>query len=151
MAGLLKSEHHPATGDFLSNMNSVGHYPLVALPTRITPSSATLIDNIFTNDFCRPISSGLVFTSISDHLPAFAILGDAGSNLETGPQYFLKREMGIRNKEKFRKWAKNWSERFTLEAGSVAESAMKFRNELWDGYNGSFPQKKVKIRYTFFL
>ena len=47
---LIKSEHHPATGDFLNSMNSLGYHPLIALPTRITPSSDTLIDNIFTKE-----------------------------------------------------------------------------------------------------
>ena len=28
----------------------------------------------------------------------------------------------------------------------MVESATRFRNELRDGYNGCFPQKKVKIR-----
>ena len=39
-------------------------------PTRITSSSATLIDNIFMNDSSF-ISSGLLCTEISDHLPIF--------------------------------------------------------------------------------
>jgi hypothetical protein len=72
---LIKSDHHSVTCKFLSEMNSQGFHPLISLPTRITPKSAMLIANIFTNDFCRPISSGLIFTSISDHLPAFTIFG----------------------------------------------------------------------------
>jgi hypothetical protein len=72
---LIKSDHHSVTCNFLSEMNSQGFHPLISLPTRITPKSAMLIANIFTNDFCRPISSGLIFTSISDHLPAFTIFG----------------------------------------------------------------------------
>ena len=82
---LIKSEHHSATGKFLCDMNSVGFHPLISLPSRITPSSATLIDNIFTNDFCRPISSGMIFSAISDHLPAFAIFGEAGVSLDRPP------------------------------------------------------------------
>jgi hypothetical protein len=65
-------------------MNSQGFHPLISLPTMITPKSTTLIAHIFTNDFCRPSSSGLMFTSISDHLPAFAIFGEAGFNPEIG-------------------------------------------------------------------
>ena len=143
---LMKSDHHPATGGFLSEMNSVGFHPLISLPTRITSTSATLIDNIFTNDFCRPISSGLVFTSISDHLPIFAIFGDSGHNLETGPQYTLKREMGIKNKERFRNWVQDWGRDFAPGVDSIVEDAIRFRNEFRDGYNKCFPQKRVKIR-----
>ena len=68
---LIINERHSATARFLDSMNSVGLHPLIALPTRVTSKSATLIDNIFTNDICRPISSGLIYTSISDHLPVF--------------------------------------------------------------------------------
>ena len=111
---LIKSEHHSATGKFLSDMNSVGFHPLISLPSRITPSSATLIDNIFTNDFCRPISSGMVFSAISDHLPAFAIFGRSGVGQEMGPRYVIKRENGLRNKEKFREWVSKWGKGFSL-------------------------------------
>ena len=66
-------------------------HPLISLPTRITEKSATLIDNIFTTEVCSDVSSGLIFTSISDHLPVLAIIGDAGANSEKGPQCTMKR------------------------------------------------------------
>ena len=139
---LIKSERHSATGKFLCDMSSKGFHPLISLPTRITQTSATLIDNIFTNDFCRPITSGLVYTAISDHLPVFALFGDAGHGLETGSRYTLKRKMGIRNKERFREWVKNWGKNYTPRADSVVEDAIRFRNEFRDGYNKCFPQKR---------
>ena len=140
---LIKSEHHSATGKFLDDMNSVGLHPLIALPTRITPKSATLIDNIFTNDFCRPISSGLIYTSISDHFPVFSILGGPEGCIGAGPQYKLKRKMGIGNFERFRKWVKDWSKTVKIGVDTVADDAIRFRNELRDGYNTCFPQRKT--------
>ena len=83
-----------ATADFISDMNSAGLHPLISLPTRITPHSATLIDNIFTSDISTNVSSGVLFSSISDHLPAFAFFGDSGVN-PMGPRYTLKRKIGI--------------------------------------------------------
>jgi exonuclease III len=41
---LIKNEHHAATVEFLNDLNSSGFHPLISLPTRITPTSATLID-----------------------------------------------------------------------------------------------------------
>ena len=105
---LIKSDQHTATGKFLSDLNSRGFHPLISLPTRITSKSATLIDNIFTNDFLRPVSSGIIFSSISDHLPNFAILGEAVADSSEGPRYVVRREMEIKNKEKFCKWVANW-------------------------------------------
>ena len=47
---LLKHEEHSGTKHFLDMKYSFGLYPLTDKPTRITQSSATLIDNIFTNE-----------------------------------------------------------------------------------------------------
>ena len=40
---------HKGTNDFIDQLFSLGLYPLIDRPSRITTSSATLIDTIFTN------------------------------------------------------------------------------------------------------
>ena len=47
---LLKSEIHNPTLDFLNSLFSYSFWPLITRPTRVTFSSAKLIDNIFTNN-----------------------------------------------------------------------------------------------------
>ena len=47
---LLKNNIHTSTNNFLDMMYSLGMYPLIPKPTRITSTSATHIDNIFTNE-----------------------------------------------------------------------------------------------------
>ena len=47
---LLNDHSHQRTGEFLDIMYSNMFFPLITRPTRITSSSATLIDNIFTNN-----------------------------------------------------------------------------------------------------
>ena len=49
----------------------MGFHPLITKPTRITSYSATLIDNIFTNDSEFRAKSGIIITDISDHPPVF--------------------------------------------------------------------------------
>ena len=44
---LLKHEEHSGTKHFLDIMYSLGLYPLIDKPARVTGSSATLIDNIY--------------------------------------------------------------------------------------------------------
>ena len=44
------------------------------MPARITESTSTLIDNIFTNNFNDAHISGIFYTDISDHFPVFSIL-----------------------------------------------------------------------------
>ena len=61
------------TNDILNYMLSSSFYPLISRPTRITSTSATLIDNIFINSLEDNFTCGLILTDISDHLPIFQI------------------------------------------------------------------------------
>ena len=70
-ADLIKSGTHGPTSDLLGEFTLGGFYPLVSLPTRLTDTTATLIDNIWTNNVRTKIGSGLVTVRISDHLPCF--------------------------------------------------------------------------------
>ena len=54
-------------------MYSLGLYPLIDKPTRITDSSTTLIDNIFTNELRYNLNCGILFNDITDHLLIFAL------------------------------------------------------------------------------
>ena len=74
---LLKYEEHAGSAKFIDTMYSNGLYPLIDKPTRITQQSATLIDNIFTNDMTHDIICGLLINDISDHLPLFSISGQS--------------------------------------------------------------------------
>ena len=42
-------------------------YPLISRPTRLTWYSATLIDNIFTNNISASRDNGLIINDLSDH------------------------------------------------------------------------------------
>ena len=54
--------------------------PYILQPTRVTDSSATLIDNIFANTFNFNALSGNLVTKISDHFPQFLIIEDLKVN-----------------------------------------------------------------------
>ena len=70
---LLKYEHNCATRMFLDMMYSHGLYPLINKPTRITQFTATIIDNVFTNNITHETVNGIITTDISDHLPVFTM------------------------------------------------------------------------------
>ena len=59
--------------DFIHMLSSNSFVPLINKPTRITPGSATLIDNILTN-VLSDHRTGILTTDISDHFPIFAIV-----------------------------------------------------------------------------
>ena len=74
---LLNSETHGPTSDFINDMYSKSMFPLINKPTRITKYSATLIDNIYTNNMTdrHGFKQGILYTDISDHLPVYHCLG----------------------------------------------------------------------------
>ena len=63
------------TAQFVDMMSSSGFLPLITRPTKVTATSATLIDNIFTNNLMDISHSlqGLFITDVSDHFPIFDV------------------------------------------------------------------------------
>ena len=74
---LLKTESDDKIGEYYGILTSHLFVPHITIPTRITSTSKTLIDNIFSNDpnFMNGVSGNFTF-SISDHLPQFLIMPD---------------------------------------------------------------------------
>ena len=74
---LLNVDTHQLTSDFNDTLFSNGFVPMITGPTRVTPNSATLIDNILTNQLnnnnINNVMRGILITDISDHHPIFNI------------------------------------------------------------------------------
>src|SRR6218665_2369408 len=67
---LLKIGKHRETENFVNLLYAHGFYSIIDKPTRITPETATLIDNIITNVHPSSIDNASIWiTDISDHLP----------------------------------------------------------------------------------
>ena len=73
---LLKHGSHSQTEQFLDIMYSNSLIPMIYKPTRETSTTATLIDNIFTNSYSIDnllLLQGLLIADISDHHAIFHI------------------------------------------------------------------------------
>ena len=69
---LLNAETHPLTNEFTDINFEHSFFPLINKPTLLTNSSATLIDNIFTNPHDTSNSnSGILLWDISDNFLIF--------------------------------------------------------------------------------
>ena len=68
---LLKYDDEIVIQDFYNLMNSNGYLPQINLPTRITDTTMTLIDNIFTNTMNYNNLSGNILIQIADHISQF--------------------------------------------------------------------------------
>ena len=56
---------------FYDLLSSYGIFPMILLPTRVCGNSATIVDNIFTNNINNSLISGNILTDISDHYSQF--------------------------------------------------------------------------------
>ena len=71
----LKSLTHENTQNFINYNLDSDLFPVTTHHTRITHSSATLIDNIFVESkLTGQITSKILISDISDHLPTFTVL-----------------------------------------------------------------------------
>lgn len=143
---LLRGTQHKATSDFVDTMFSYSLLPVINKPTRITNSSASLIDNIFSNSISDSnLLNGILCTGISDHLPIFCIDMDSGTDKEV--QYIKKRLFTEANKSKFIEClnAIDWNSIILIE--NCQEAFTKFHEKIIWCFNESFPYVYVKLGY----
>ena len=88
---LLQINSRPAFSDYLDLLQTHNFIPTITFPTRFTDISCTLIDNIFfKGNNQNNLSSGKIFTDISDHLPCFTTLNLTLNN-NYSQKYLYKR------------------------------------------------------------
>ena len=143
---ILNAENHGKTGEFLEIMFSNMFVPLINKPTRIGKSSATIIDNIFTNSKNFENSfSGILCTDSSDHFPVFYI--DNVYSVTKDVTYATRRSYSTRNVEKFKNdlCSVTWNDVMSVDDPQIAYTM--FFKTLSDIYNKCFPLRKVKSTY----
>ena len=70
--------------------HSIHFFSAMNKPTRVTSKSATLIDLICTNNFDNHKTSGIIFSSISDHFPIFSTFFIASNLSNSSSTFFTK-------------------------------------------------------------
>ena len=68
------------TVDYLLMLQSSSFYSVLNKPTRITPTSKTLIDHILTNDANLTVKPCIIIHKIADHLSIACMISDEQSN-----------------------------------------------------------------------
>ena len=71
----LKIKSYKPSNDLLHLYLAANIIPTITKPTRITHTSATLIDNIYVRHTTPFVHSGILISDISDHLPIFCLIG----------------------------------------------------------------------------
>ena len=74
---LLKINNDELCNEFFDLITSHSLLPQITLPTRLSQTSGTLIDNILCKAHIsiKPTTAGILLNKLSDHQPCFIILG----------------------------------------------------------------------------
>jgi hypothetical protein len=140
---LLKHANHKSTGDFINMMFSHNLLPLIDKPTRITPDSATLLDNIFTNHVNDSFPSGIFFYDISDHLAVFHL---SNCNMQNNKRTQINRTRKISGPS-ITAFTEdliqiNWSPLYDIDNPNLAYNI--FHEIISNLYNKHFPWSNTK-------
>ena len=84
---LMLADKTKNTRVFIDLMASFTFLPLVTKPTRVTSSTASIIDNIFTNDQAFKHNTTIILTDISDHYPVITNVTTSSIAIKKGIKY----------------------------------------------------------------
>ena len=103
---LLRYEKDTKFKEFYNLMSSYGYLPLIIQPTRITDTTHSLIDNIYTNCIGNECQSGNVLIEMADHLTQFASITKQES-------------YNVPGKNQYKRDTKKWDEKSFLDDLSI--------------------------------
>ena len=131
----------------MDNLFSYAFLPQISKPTRVTSRSATLIDNVFSNDTLDDPAklSGILYTDLSDHFPIFYI--DHSGYADPAKQIVKKRIYNAENMQRFSAEmnARNWDD--VLSDDDAQKAYTTFYNNVYESYNSCFPLREFKQGY----
>jgi hypothetical protein len=142
----LKIDTDKFASDLFDTCLAENFIPTITKPTRVTPTSATLIDNIYIRYLDPFIHSGIICSKISDHFPIFCFMGKYKPDTKpTKPLQFTYRPMppAILNQiaGQVRETDWNYLNNYTTE-----ESFVEFNSHLTNIINAFAPEKTVTIQ-----
>ena len=145
----LKADDHRATGELLDVLYCCNVFPLITKPTRVTSTTATLIDHILTNNLDDNMMhiQGILCTSISDHYAVFHIASNAKTDHAPAEMPLFKRNMGQRNLSKFISEMNGVDWQSVLNETDTQLAYNKFHEAISVKYNACFPYRKISKKY----
>ena len=132
--------------DFIDTMYSYYFHPMISVPTRVTETSATLIDNIFTNVFGDNSKSGVLCMEVADHCPIFLVtFKEHMESISTlNPKY--KRSFNEANTSKFKSVISEYTWTDILHSVDPQESYTLFLKCVSQAYDLCFPLRLVSSK-----
>ena len=126
---------------------SHGYIPTISLPTRITHSSTTLIDNIYVK--CDNLVSGIISVDISDHLPVFTFI-ERATQINSKPVKITCRPINDVNLAKMKSHLDtvDWTILLNMNPN---EANNHFNKVLTDSLNSHIPEKTITLPFEDIL
>ena len=141
----IKIDQHQNTQDLLDTFITNGILPSITKPTRITHTSATLIDNIYISTKRKPqIQSAILTVDISDHLPVITCVGCDTCRNKNKPKVIKTRHINETAKTKIANTLKNIDWEY-LELLDTNDAYVVFSNKLSEIINNEVKEKTVVI------
>jgi hypothetical protein len=145
---LLKSDLHLPTSEFLDTNLHHTLLPTINKPTCVTNTTATIIDNIFTNFLnAEEIITRILPTDLSDHFPICYFTRSKNPNPTTPYKPILKRDMSRKNMEKFKNQidSQSWTE--IMDDTNTQTAYTNFQKLFTKIFTQCFPFKKQSTPY----
>ena len=132
---LAKSNEDTHVSDFTEVMLNHNFCSIINKPTRITDTSATVLDHIWTNAYTDHIKSGIILQSVSDHLPVF-MRADKSKSTSSN---ILTRIFNDANMRKFNLDLQNIDVNSILNETKTNQSYMLLADRYHQVFDKSFP------------
>lgn len=134
--------------DYVTNFTnlffSYMYFPVINKPTRVTATSATVIDHIWTNDTNYQYS-GIIYNTISDHFPVFSTFLVQIPNLFNQTVTIAKRVIGDVGMENFLQDLRNYQ--WELLANDCVNDVFDaYINRFLTLYDTHFPIKYFPVK-----
>ena len=142
---LLKADLHKPTRAFLEAIYELGMVPMKTKPTKISTSTATLIDNILVDHKLLNVSSsGILIDNTSDHLPCYTILSDINPARKKQLEV-TSRDLRHKNMIALKEYLQLPGTLLPLDGRTVNEQFNNFHKKLEDAVNHFIPITTRKI------
>jgi len=141
---LLKVDSDPNVAFLLDMLMNYHMIPLITLPTRVSQTSATLIDHVFKSIGQSNSLAGTLLNDITDHFMNFVLL-DKKLDKPTAPQTLTYRSLNEQNIENLNQSLSNaeWSD--VLQMTDVNEAYNCFMKNYQSALDMHIPLKSVRF------
>ena len=142
---LLRYNNHQVTKEFIDLLFSYGLYPIISKPTRVTSLTATVIDNIFTNNVFNICTCSILCNDISDHLLIYCTAKQKGVCEKQNHRFSYTRVYNEKNVSNFKEALENNNWDRVYASDDVDEIFDCFINDFTKLHEVYFPVKRVRV------